>query len=115
MEIRYSASLRWLARFALLLRRPGVCAVSGPAWKSERRLRDLICIVVLSLVAWVAEAPTWLVRGLGIGVDAGAAASGLRHCVACVAFVVVLSGVGSGRLGGRVDGLVGARSWDRCW
>jgi hypothetical protein len=54
----------------------------------------------------------------GIGVDVGVAAPGFRRCAACVAFVVVLLGVGSGHLGGSAVGLAvglaGARSWDRC-
>ena len=54
------------------------------------------------LLAVLAGPATRLVRGLGAGVDAEAPE-----------FRVSL-GVGFGRLGDRVIGLVGSRSWDRC-
>jgi hypothetical protein len=60
--------------------------------------------MVMPLVAWVAEASTWLVRGPGASVEAGAAAPEFV-CVGVVA---------SGRLdGGRVA--ISGSAWTLEW
>jgi hypothetical protein len=70
-----------------LCRWPGGCAASGSVWRLEQRLRVSSAIEVLPLVAWVVEASTWLVRGLGAGVEAGAAAPEIVRDVGCFALV----------------------------
>jgi hypothetical protein len=125
-----------------LCRWPGGCAVSGSVWRPEQWLRVSSAIEVLPLVAWAVEASTRLVRGLGAGVEARAAAPEIVRDVGCFALELTtrlvrglgagvecccgpfvgaaalncVVGVVSGHLGGRVVGSSGSqpRGWSVC-